>query len=143
MTWVVDASVAVKWFVEEARSMAARTVLASGEPIIAPDLIVAEVCNTAWKKARRGEISWAQAEALVQALPLSFEKLVEIAPLAPRALELARQFDHPAYDCFYLALADSVSATLVTDDARVVELARAARRSKRVKTLAALEARGQ
>ncbi|GIX29081.1 MAG: hypothetical protein KatS3mg123_2962 [Burkholderiales bacterium] len=82
MTWVVDASVAVKWFVEEARSMAARTVLASAEPIIAPDLIVPEVCNTAWKKAQRGEISWAQAEALVQALPLSFEKLVETAPLA-------------------------------------------------------------
>jgi predicted nucleic acid-binding protein len=78
----------------------------------------------------------------VQALPLSFEKLVETAPLAPRALELARQFDHPAYDCFYLALADSVSATLVTDDARVVELARAARRRKLVKTLAALKTLG-
>lgn len=114
--------------------MAARTVLASAEPIIAPDLIVPEVCNTAWKKAQRGEISWAQAEALVQALPLSFEKLVETAPLAPRALELARQFDHPAYDCFYLALADSVSATLVTDDARAVELARAARRRRLAKT---------
>ncbi|MEW5709886.1 MAG: type II toxin-antitoxin system VapC family toxin [Pseudomonadota bacterium] len=104
--------------------------------------MVAEVCNTTWKKARRGEISWAQAEALVQALPLSFEKLVETAPLAPGALELARQFDRPAYDCSYLALADSASATLVTDDTRVVELARAARRSKLVKTLAALETPG-
>jgi len=34
MTWVVDASVAVKWFVDEARA-----VLASGQQIIAPDLI--------------------------------------------------------------------------------------------------------
>lgn len=78
----------------------------------------------------------------MQALPLSFEKLVETAPLAPGALELARQFDRPAYDCSYLALADSASATLVTDDTRVVELARAARRSKLVKTLAALETPG-
>lgn len=94
------------------------------------------------EKAQRGEISWGQAVALVQALLLLFEKLVETAPLAPRALELARQFDHPAYDCFYLALADSVSATLVTDDARAVELARAARRRRLAKTPAALETRG-
>jgi predicted nucleic acid-binding protein len=137
MTWVLDASVAVIWFVEEARSMIVRTVLASGKPIIAPDLIVPEVCNTAWKKARRGEISWAQAEALVQALTLSFEKLVETVPLASRVLALARQFDHPTHDCFYLALADPASATLVTDDARLVALARAARRGKLIKTLAA------
>ena len=57
MTWVVDASVAVKWFVEEVRSTAARTVLSSGAPIIAPDLIIPETCNTAWKKVRRAEIS--------------------------------------------------------------------------------------
>ena len=57
MTWVVDASVAVKWFVDEAHSATARAVLASGQPLIAPDLIVPETCNTAWKKVRRGDIS--------------------------------------------------------------------------------------
>jgi predicted nucleic acid-binding protein len=36
MTWVVDASVAVKWFVDETRSAEARAALASGESIIAP-----------------------------------------------------------------------------------------------------------
>ena len=139
MTWVIDASVAVKWFVQEARSAAARTLIASGQPIIAPDLVIPETCNTAWKKVRRGDISQEQGEAMVRALPLSFDRLAPTAPLAARALELARRFDHPAYDCFYVALAESESAVLVTDDEMVIELGKRARLGKWVKALAAFE----
>lgn len=143
MTWVVDASVAVKWFVDEARSAAARAVLASGDPIIAPDLIIPETCNTAWKKVRRGDIPREQAEAMVRALPLSFDRLAPTAPLSERALELAQRFDHPAYDCFYVALAESESAVLVTDDDRLVQLCKQARLAKWVKTLSTFETRSK
>lgn len=143
MTWVVDASVAVKWFVDEQRSAAARAVLASAQPVIAPDLIVPEFCNTAWKKVGRGDISRGQAEAMLQALPLSFDRLVPTAPLSSRALQLALRFGHPAYDCFYLALAEDAAAPLVTDDQRVIDLARRARLGKLVKALAAFERRSK
>ena len=136
MTWVVDASVAVKWFVEEARSDAARNVLASGQPVIAPDLIVPESCNTAWKKIRRGDISPEQGQALISSLPLSLDRIVPTAPLCARALELAQRFDHPAYDCFYLALAESEGAILVTDDDQLFKLGRKAGLSKSVAALA-------
>ena len=58
MTLVVDASVAIKWFVEESRSDAARAVLTSGESLVAPDLVVPEACNAAastslWQKANQ------------------------------------------------------------------------------------------
>lgn len=141
MTWVVDASVAVKWFVGEQRSTAARKVLETGQTIIAPDLIVPEISNTAWKKAKRGDISREQAEAMVHALPLTFDRLVPTAPLSSRALDLAMRFEHPAYDCFYVALAEDASAPLVTDDARVIELARKAGLGKLVKALSAFERR--
>lgn len=143
MTWVVDASVAFKWFVEEQRSKAARAVLESGQPVIAPDLIIPESSNTAWKKARRGEISHEQAEAMVQALPLSFDRLVATAPLSPRALQLSLRFGHPTYDCFYIALVEDASAPLVTDDQRVIELAKKAGLGKLVKALAAFERRSK
>jgi predicted nucleic acid-binding protein len=143
MTWVVDASVAVKWFVDEQRSKAARAVLETGQPIIAPDLIVPESSNAAWKKAELGEISREQAAELVLALPLSFDLLEPTAPLASRALELAFRFDHPTYDCFYVALAESASAPLVTDDGRVVGLARKAGLGKLVKSLASFERRAK
>lgn len=143
MTWVVDASVAVKWFVDEVRSAEARAVLASGQPIIAPDLIIPETCNTAWKKIRRGDISPEQGEAMVRALPLSFDRLAATAPLSERALELARRFDHPAYDCFYLVLAESESAVLVTDDDQLIRLGKQARLGKWMKSLATFEARSK
>lgn len=143
MTWVVDASVAVKWFVEEVRSAAARKVLASGQPIIAPDLIIPETCNTAWKKLRRGEITREQGEAMMGALPLSFDRLAPTAPLSARALELARRFDHAAYDCFYVALAEAESAVLVTDDDGVIQSARRARLGKSVAALASFERRSK
>lgn len=136
MTWVVDASVAVKWFVDEPRSAEARAVLASGQPIIAPDLIIAETCNTAWKKIRRGDISPEQGEAMVRALRLSFDRLAPAAPLSERALGLARRFDHPAYDCFYLALAELESAVLVSDDDKLIRLGKQARLGKWMKALA-------
>jgi predicted nucleic acid-binding protein len=76
MSLVVDASVAIKWFVEEVRSDAARAVLDSGEPLIAPDLIVPEACNAAWKKVRRGELSQEHGAAVARALPMSFDRLI-------------------------------------------------------------------
>lgn len=136
MTLVVDASVAIKWFVEENRSDAARAVLISGEPLVAPDLVVPEACDAAWKKVKRGEIPEEQGAAVVPALPMSFDRLMPTAELAPRAFALGHQFDHPVCDCFYLALAEAESAALVTDDAQVLALARKAGLSRLIRPLA-------
>lgn len=136
MTLVVDASVAIKWFVQESRSDAARAVLDSGEPLVAPDLVVPEACNAAWKKVKRGEISEEQGAAVARVLPMSFDRLTPTAELAPRAFAIGHRFDHPVYDCFYLALAETESATLVTDDAQVLALARKAGLSRSVRSLA-------
>jgi predicted nucleic acid-binding protein len=136
VTLVVDASVAIKWFVQESRSDAARAVLDSGEPLVAPDLVVPEACNAAWKKVKRGEISEEQGAAVARVLPMSFDRLTPTAELAPRAFAIGHRFDHPVYDCFYLALAETESATLVTDDAQVLALARKAGLSRSVRSLA-------
>jgi len=141
MSLVVDASVAIKWFVEEVRSDAARAVLGSGEPLIAPDLVVPEACNAAWKKVRRGELSQEHGEAVARVLPMSFDRLVATAELAPRAFSLGHRLDHPLYDCFYIALAEAESAILVTDDARVLALAGRAGLKGRSRPLAHFESR--
>nr|WP_294519284.1 type II toxin-antitoxin system VapC family toxin [uncultured Rhodopila sp.] len=46
--------------------------------------------------------------------------LVSLTTLAPRAVTISRELDHPVYDCFYLALAEAREATLVTADARLL-----------------------
>ena len=143
MPRVFGATVAVKWFEGEVRSAEARAVLASGQQIIAPDLLIPETDYTAWKNVRRGDSSREQGEAMVRALPLSLDRLAATAPLSERALERPQSFDHPAYDCFYLALAESESAVLVTDDDKLILLAKQARLGKWMKALTTFASRSK
>jgi hypothetical protein len=52
---VVDASVALKWVIEEDGSDAAEALLLE-EPLTGPDLLLVECANVLWTKARRGEL---------------------------------------------------------------------------------------
>jgi predicted nucleic acid-binding protein len=117
MNLVVDASVVLKWFVEEDGSAAAETVAAEND-LIAPDLVIAEVCNGLWTIARLGRLSLADATEAAHVFEGWFEALVPIRELARRAFELGGMLDHPVYDCFYLALAEARDTVLVTADRR-------------------------
>jgi predicted nucleic acid-binding protein len=64
--YVVDASVAVKWFIPESHAEAAARLLSTPHELLAPDLIWAEVGNVLWKKWRRNEISRDDARDLLK-----------------------------------------------------------------------------
>jgi predicted nucleic acid-binding protein len=121
--WVVDASVAAKWLAPEPESALADALL--GHELIVPDLLFAEVANILWKKQQRAEMTPAAAQFgarwLLQ-LPLAVH---EGAGLMIAALDLAARLRHPAYDCFYLALAHRSGCAVVTADRRLVERMRA------------------
>ena len=61
-----------------------------------------------------------QQIAAVTRLPSILDELVPTAPLAPRAAALSRLLDHPAYDCFYLALGEQRDGTVISADRRLV-----------------------
>ncbi len=115
---VVDASVAVKWLLIEEGRPAAMALLAGSQPLVAPDLVLAEAANVLWKVARRGADPAAMRDGL-RRLPALFDRLLPLRGLEAAALELALAHGHPAYDCFYLALARREGAPLVTADARL------------------------
>src|SRR5918995_7187010 len=116
MTLVVDASVALKWFVDEEGSPRAVSLLNSGEPMIAPDLVVAEVCNAGWKSLRRREIDAAQFDEIAADVSRVFVRLASLDQLIRRAAVIGRELDHPIYDCLYLALAEAEDVAKVTAD---------------------------
>jgi predicted nucleic acid-binding protein len=122
MSLIVDASVAMKWFAAEDGSDRAEALLATGEALIAPDLVLAEVINVMWKKLRRGLLSPDQVVAAARRLPQYFERLIAIGELVERATELTVALDHPVYDCFYLALAERERLPLVSADSRLLAL---------------------
>lgn len=123
MTRVVDASVALRWYVESPASAAAQALLAGDEPLVAPDLVVAEVTNAAWKLVRAGEIDEDHGAAIAGAVGSAFSLLVPATELAGRAFRLAHRLDHPVYDCLYLALAERDGAAVVTADRRLSDRA--------------------
>jgi len=117
---VVDASVAVKWFVEEPGTAHALDLLEDADLVIAPELVVAEVVNVVWKHLVRGDLKHHQVTHVPNALPKMFAELWPTVWLAGRAFEIAAELRHPVYDCFYLALAESEDATLITADRRLI-----------------------
>ncbi len=121
MSVVVDASVAVKWFVEEPLWEEARRLVERREPLYAPDLIFAEVTNAAWKMVRRNEIDRDQAFVMTAAIGIPFSRVLPSSLLHERALHIALTIEHPIYDCLYLACAETADAVLVTADARLCD----------------------
>ena len=119
MTLVVDASVAIKWFVQEDLYQDAWDLFDREEPPYAPDLIVPEVANIAWKKATRGDIGWQQAREIVIRISSGIPILFASVELSTRALDIARVLNHPIYDCLYIACAEVVAGELVTADKRL------------------------
>jgi predicted nucleic acid-binding protein len=122
---VVDASVGVKWVIDEAGSDLATSIIA-GRSLLVPDLFWIEAANALVAKVRRGELTRAQAQDAWHDLseaPLSTRPMTAES-LAP-ALGIAHDFVHPIYDCIYLALSIAEHTKVVTADRRFVEIVRA------------------
>lgn len=123
---VVDASVAVKWLLEENGSDTA-VAAAAEHVLIAPTLLWAEVANALLKKFLRGEINPAAATVASTALSVFVRHWHDLEPLAEAALRLAFELRHPVYDCFYLALAEREELHVLTADLRLVNACKGTR----------------
>lgn len=122
MRYVLDASVAVKLAIAEPDSHLAEPLLQA--ELHAPDLMYAEVANIIWKKLTRGDLSDMMAAQALDAIGQLRLSVVPSKNLLADALWLARATGHPAYDMFYVALAQDLSAPLVTADRRLADKVR-------------------
>ena len=114
MSFVIDASIAIKWVVAEPGAETA--LLLRQERLFAPDLLIPECANILWKKVRRGELTGAEATVAARLLSMADIELEPMRALLEPATRLAIALDHPAYDCIYLALAEALGCEFVTAD---------------------------
>ncbi len=136
MRFVVDASVVVKLLVDEPDSGAARVLAASGQEMHAPRLMVAEVANALWSKARQDQIECTDVGAAMTVLsdmPVCWN---DDETVSSDAVRLALALDQPVYDCVYLALAHRIGATVVTADSRFANAVASTEHGEAVVTLA-------
>jgi predicted nucleic acid-binding protein len=123
---IVDASIAIKWTLNESDSSAALALLAHWNDeeieVLAPALLAYEVTNALYRRVRKGEIPFEDAR---RGLTEIIFKVVEFDfPEDPdfniRAMELGQQCGLPAaYDSHYLALAEREGCELWTADLRM------------------------
>lgn len=78
---VVDARVAIKWFVPEPLSNEAERLLSGADVLFAPDFLLIEFDNIIWKKVRLGELARADGAAALAALRSGPVGLVDTTPL--------------------------------------------------------------
>ena len=119
MGLVVDANVCAKWFLNEDHHVHARRLASSGERLLAPDLIHAEMGSIVWKMCRRNIITLTQGERILRQFGNAPIELTPATVLAPSALTIGLALGHSFYDCLYLALARRSRARLVTADERL------------------------
>lgn len=123
---ILDASVAVKWFlpdedgVAEARHLRSALLTRSVE-LVAPDIIWAEVCQSLARAVRRGRVDRDAARAvvddLVEVRPLVMDSAVDLRD----AMRVALAVGVSAYDAQYLALGAQLGQPVITADRRMLD----------------------
>lgn len=124
--WVLDASVAAKWFLPAAREPLADEALhllelhAAGQAQFrVPDLFWAEFGNLLWKAVRLRRMSRDSAEEALSAMVGKSFSTTPVSALLGDAFAIAATFDCTVYDCIYVALAVAAGIPLLTADERL------------------------
>lgn len=122
MRVIVDASVAIKWFVNEDLHQEALRLLAFDDALRAPDFILAEVGNVFWRKRLSDDLEEALALRALDELRKNLPVLYPLSDLVERAFRIATHLRHPIYDCIYLACAEAAQGVLVSADRRLLRI---------------------
>lgn len=125
-TFVIDASVAAKWFLPPSREQYSENAFAllkryvAGQVrFIVPDLFWAELGNVCWKAARQGRWSQKDAQAALYATRKRAFPTVPTLSLLEDALAISMAFERTVYDSLYVALALNSKSEFVTADERL------------------------
>jgi predicted nucleic acid-binding protein len=121
---VVDASVALKWVLDEPGTRHAAELV--GESLHAPDFMLVEVANVLWAKSRRKQLTRKQADSAFDAVVQTPVAITQIGDLLAPARSLGFALDLTLYDCLYVALAQRLGFPLATADSGIADAIEAA-----------------
>ena len=135
MPLIIDASVAIKFVVEEPGAAAALALLDRAERRFAPDWMVAEAASALANKVRFQGLGGPHAARALELLPSFLDELMPSLPLLAATIRLSADLNHATYDCLYLALAQTCDGTVVTADEGFVNAATRAGLGRQVERL--------
>jgi predicted nucleic acid-binding protein len=121
--YVIDTSVAVKWYIPETFSDEAKRYLDKGLDRHAPDYLSAEAASVVLKRVRTRDpalrLTFDEGRMVLVALQTAPIQFHESRPLIDPAFALAQQIGASLYDGLFLALALRLDGQLVTADEKL------------------------
>lgn len=119
MSWVLDTSVVVKWFLREEQSDVAQRYLDAltddSAVVSVPSSMFCEFANVVWVRRRDGLTRQESAEILADLRKMPLE-VVPVEEIVAGALDLAYEHEISPYDGVFVALAEERGQELVTAD---------------------------
>jgi len=125
MRYVLDASVALKWVLDEDYSLKAREIREAYQrgvhELLAPDIFTVEVPHVLAKAVRQRKLTSGEAELHLANIWTTLPQLVPSIDLTERAFEISCRLRTSYYDALYLALAVE-EGPFLTADAKLAKL---------------------
>ncbi len=119
MEYVIDASVAIKWYLPEEHSIHAARLPLLAVSLHCPELLFAETGNILWKYVLRSECTHGKAVTILSELQALSIKVWDTSQLAVEAFDIACRTKRSFYDSLYVALAIKNDCHMVTADLKL------------------------
>jgi predicted nucleic acid-binding protein len=116
---VVDASVAIKWYLPEQYSESAEKLMDDSYEFFAPDIIHSEIGNILWKRALKNEFSPDKALIIFDAFKSLPIEITNSHRIFETAFKIAYKIKRSFYDSLYIALAVKNNCRMVTADSKL------------------------
>ena len=127
MRLILDASIALKWVLEEPDSPTAlrfRDEAAAGRyTLLAPDIFQFEVAYSLTKAERRRAIQVGEAEDMAADVFAEMPELYPATDLLFAAIRLSSALRAGLYDCLYLVLSEQKGIPVLTADSKLISAA--------------------
>ncbi|MBI4460389.1 MAG: type II toxin-antitoxin system VapC family toxin [Acidobacteria bacterium] len=114
--YVVDASVAIKWFFQEAHTEDALRLARHSNILCAPDFLWIETASVVCQRVQKRQIVGEEGRRVLSALRLLPIQIFRSTDLLDPAISIAIETAASIYDCLYITLAVSLEARMVTAD---------------------------
>jgi predicted nucleic acid-binding protein len=121
VTLIVDASVAVKWYVTEPGSDVAQLLLEGQDLLFVPAHALPEIGQVLTRRLTDGRLTREQVDAAFQGLRQTLAP-ISLGELTPVALEIALAAEMSFYDALYVAAAVTSDTEVVTADRDMIRL---------------------
>jgi len=120
-TVVLDASVAVKWFLPEIHQAESFDLLKSNPVLIAPEFLKVEFDSILSKWCRSGRLNYEKAEEVRSVFKKIKIYFVDLKDIADISFEVSAKLPVTYYDTLYLCTAKLYKCKMVTFDRKLLK----------------------